>query len=78
MHLNFCDYFSPTYTLTAVPEKDENVGIFFGVDSIVTKLRIGLFFTTVQRSCPIATKTHSNSARTSPDDNNDDTYASDH
>ena len=53
------------------------MGKLFGVDSIVTKLGIGLFFTTVHASCPIALKTRSNSACTLPDDNNDDIYASD-
>ena len=64
--------------VTAVPEKDENVGIFFGVDSVVTKSGIELFFNPLyHRSCPIIMQTRSDSARASPDNNNDDIYASD-
>ena len=64
--------------VTAVPEKDENVGIFFSVDSVVTKSGIELFFDPLYHcSCPIIMQTCSDSAHASPDNDNDDIYASD-
>jgi len=44
--MNNCAQSTSPFSITVL-EKDENVGIFFGVDCIVTKLGIGLFFTTV-------------------------------
>ena len=56
----------------------ENVGIFFGVDSVVTKLGIELFFDPLyHRSCPIIMQTRSDSAHALPDNDNDDIYTSD-
>jgi len=52
---------------------------FFGIDSVVTKSGIGLFFDPLHHcSCPIVMQTRSNSACTLPDDENDNIYASDH
>ena len=68
--------------LTAVPEKDENVGIFFRCRFHSYQIRNWPVLRPTPPPFiplrPIVMQTRSNSACTSPDDNNDDIYASDH